>query len=757
MSMTTQNTSSTLELSVTGMTCAACVARVERALKKVDGVQDATVNLATERALVQYDLGVATPTQLKIAVQKAGYEILEVQTGQKRSDAEKQAREAESADLKRDLLVAAVFAVPLFVLAMLPMLWMPAMMFLMQLAPMKFWDWLMLGLATPIYFYAGRRFLVSGFKALLEKSPDMNSLVLLGTSAAFWYSVVVVLLETFVPNTIPASGRFVYFEAAGVVIALVLLGKYLESLAKGKTSQAMKTLLGLQAKTATVKRGSSELVLPLEEVLIHDLVLVRPGEKIPVDGIVVEGSSYVDESMLTGEATPVSKTQGSQVIGSTINQSGALTFRATAVGADTVLAQIMALVETAQASKAPIQGLADKVVQVFTPIVLGIAALTFLLWLLLGNSSAALVNTVAVLIIACPCAMGLATPTSIMVGSGKAAELGILFRSSTALEGLQAVQTIAFDKTGTLTKGQPELTDVVNLSSYSETELLRLIASAEHSSEHPIAQTLVKAASAQGLILEPAMDFQAKAGYGIEARIGDVWLHIGAERYMQQLNLETSVFSSQVQILTTQGKTPIFVAVSQQLVALLAVADPIKAGSREAVVALQKRGLKVVMVTGDDARTAQAIAAQLGIQHVRAEVLPSGKANIIKELQQHNKVAFVGDGINDAPALAQADVGIAIGTGTDVAIETADVILMSGDIRAVVNALAISSSTIGNIRQNLFWASAYNVLLIPVAAGALYPLFGWFLNPVLAGVAMGCSSIFVLGNALRLRGLKAVL
>ncbi len=747
---------SRLELGVTGMTCAACVGRVERALKKVDGVLDANVNLATERAMVQYLPAAASPAQFKAAIREAGYDILEVQAGQSHTDAESLARAAEIQSLKIDLTIATVFAVPLLLLAMIPMLYMPAMMSLEQIAPMKFWDWVMLGLAVPIYFIPGRRFLTHGWQALVQRSPDMNTLVMLGTSAAFWYSTAVVLLETFVPGIVPENGRFVYFEAAGVVIALILLGKYLESIAKGRTSQAMKTLLGLQAKTARVLRGTTEFELPLEEVLLGDLISVRPGEKIPVDGIVTSGSSYVDESMITGEPVPVKKELNSQVVGSTINKSGALMVKANAIGADTVLAQIIKLVETAQGSKPPIQGLADKVILVFTPIVLVIAALTFLVWMLAGNSSFAIVNAIAVLIIACPCAMGLATPTSIMVGTGKAAELGVLFRTGTALEGLHGVQIVALDKTGTLTKGQPELTDFINQSAIPDNQLLALIASVENASEHPVAQSIVKAAKEKGLTLEPISDFEAIAGYGVTARVDKVQVQIGADRYMTQLGIDVAGFSSQAAALGDQGKSPLYAAINGQLAAIIAVADPIKAGSRIALEALQKMNLQVAMITGDNQHTANAIAKQLGISQVLAEVLPDGKAAAIKQLQTNNtKVAFVGDGINDAPALAQADVGIAIGTGTDVAIETADVILMSGDLRGVPNAIALSKSTIGNIRFNLFWAFAYNVVLIPVAAGVLYPVFGWLLNPVLAGAAMGFSSVFVLGNALRLRGFKA--
>jgi P-type Cu+ transporter len=754
MTAITQSTK-TLELGVTGMTCAACVGRVERALKKVDGVLGASVNLATERAVIEFTSSKTTKTQLELVIREAGYDILAVQVGQSPADAQALARAEEIRELKFSLLLASGFAVPLLIIAMLPMLWMPAMMTMMSLAPMQFWDWTMFGLAIPIYFIPGKRFLTLGWKALISGNPDMNSLVMLGTSAAFWYSTAVVLLETFVPNTIPATGRFVYFEAAGVVIALVLLGKYLEAIAKGRTSLAMKALLGLQAKTARVLRGTSELVLPLEEVLLNDVISVRPGEKIAVDGMVLSGSSYVDESMITGESVAILKSAQTKVIGGTINKNGALTFQSTAIGETTVLAQIMQLVETAQNNKPPIQGLADRVVQIFVPIVLLIAGLTFGTWMLLGNFSFAIVNTVAVLIIACPCAMGLATPTSMMVGTGKAAELGVLFRSGTALEALHRVQIVALDKTGTLTKGHPELTDFINQSQFSDQQLLTWAASLENSSEHPIAQAIVGAAKEQGLCLESLENFNTIAGYGVSATVAGQLVQLGAARYMTQLGLDTSRFSSQSALLADQGKSLVYVSLNAKLVALLAVADPIKENAKKVIQVMQQQGIQIVMITGDHKRTAKAIAKQLGISQVLAEVLPDGKAQAIKALQKNARVAFVGDGINDAPALAQADVGLAIGTGTDVAIETADVILLAGDLRGIPNALALSKSTIGNIRFNLFWAFAYNIILIPVAAGLLYPLFGWLLNPVLAGTAMGCSSIFVLGNALRLRNFHA--
>lgn len=744
----------TLELGVTGMTCAACTARVERALKKIDGVLEASVNLATERASVNINPAQASISQLKAAIREAGYGILEIPVGQDRNDIEREARAKEIEALRRNLVLSAVFAIPLFIVAMIPMIWMPAMELQMRLLPMSVWNWIMLGLAAPVQFGPGLRFYKHGWKALISRSPDMNSLVMIGTSAAFFYSLAV----TIIPSVFPIGTAHTYFEASAVVISLILLGKYLESLAKGQTSQAMKKLLGLQAKSARVVRGTTELELPIDEVLPNDLISVRPGEKIPVDGVVISGSSFVNESMMTGEAIPVAKHEGAKVVGGTINGNGSFQFRATAVGADTVLAQIVKLVQTAQGSKPAIQGLADKVVAVFTPIVLGIAVVTFLVWMIFGGSiaiSLALVNTVAVLIIACPCAMGLATPTSIMVGTGKAAEMGVLFRKGDALEGLQAANVVVLDKTGTLTKGKPELTDFLLQPGFQETEVLQLVASLECESEHPVAQAIVQHARARGVALETVTDFQNLPGYGVTARVAGKLVSVGADRFMTQLGLDMTSFSSAADLLGDQGKTPLYVSLNGQLAAMIAVADPIKQGSLEAVRVLHKMGFKVAMITGDNQRTANAIAKQLEIDTVLAEVLPNGKAAAVKQLQTNGeKVAFVGDGINDAPALAQADVGIAIGTGTDIAIETADVILMSGDLRNVPNAVALSRTVLRNIRLNLFWAFAYNIILIPVAAGALYPAFGWLLSPVLAGLAMAFSSIFVLTNALRLRSFQ---
>jgi P-type Cu+ transporter len=747
----------TLELGVTGMTCAACVGRVERGLNKVNGVLEASVNLATQRATVRVNPAQVSAAHLKRAITEAGYGVLETSKGETFEDAERTAREREVWSLRSAVLTAAAFGAPLFILAMLPMIWMPAMELQMRVIPdMTIWNWIMLALAIPVQFGPGLRFYRHGWKALRSGSPDMNSLVMIGTSAAFFYSLAV----TIAPTLFPVSARHVYFESSAVVITLVLLGKYFEAIAKGRTSQAMKKLIGLQPKTARVLKDNAELELPIDEVLPGDVIVVRPGEKIPVDGVVQSGSSFVDESMMTGEPIAVQKSGGAKVVGGTVNQNGSLTFQASAVGSDTVLAQIIKLVETAQGSKPAIQGLADQVVAVFTPIVLGIATMTALLWLIFGGSSAiafALVNTVAVLIIACPCAMGLATPTSIMVGTGKAAELGVLFRKGEALQTLQEARVIALDKTGTLTKGKPELTNFEVTTGFDQLEVLRLVASVERQSEHPVARAIGQAtvASSGNAPLEPVEHFENTPGFGVSAKVAGKLVQVGADRFMQQLGVDISAFSSAVNQLGDEGKTPLYAAIDGQLAALIAVADPIKSESLEAVRQLRTQGFKVVMITGDNARTANAIAKQLEIDTVLAQVLPDGKAAAIKDLQaQGSSVVFVGDGINDAPALAQADVGIAIGTGTDIAIETADVILMSGDLRGVINAIALSRATLNNIKFNLFWAFAYNIVLIPVAAGALYPFTGWLLSPVLAGAAMGLSSVFVLTNALRLRGFK---
>jgi len=746
----------TVEVSfgVSGMTCASCVGRVERALKKLDGVLDATVNLATEKATVTYLPDAVGTGQLKGAIRKAGYEVREEVAGEDRVDTEREAREKEVKELRLELTLAASLAAPILLLDMIPMMIPGLGGWLHGLVPMERLYYLFFVLATAVQFGPGLRFYQKGWPALRHGSPDMNSLVMLGTSAAYGYSVV----ATFLPGLLPAGTVHVYYEAAATIITLILVGKYFEAIAKGRTSEAIKKLMGLQAKTARVERDGQALELPIDEVVPGDVVLVRPGEKIPVDGQVLGGSSFVDESMITGEPVPVQKGEGDAVVGGTLNKTGAFKFAATKVGADTVLAQIIKMVEDAQGSKVPIQALADKVVSVFVPIVLVIAALTFGVWMVFGPQPAltfALVNAVAVLIIACPCAMGLATPTSIMVGTGKAAEMGVLFRNGGALQSLQEANVVALDKTGTLTKGRPELTDFVVQPQFGRDELLTLVAAVEGNSEHPIAEAIVQAAKRDGLVLLAPDAFEAVPGYGVQARVNGRLVQVGADRYMTRLGLDTALFAEEAGRLADEGKSPLYAAVDGQLAAVVAVADPIKESTPEAIKALHKLGLRVAMITGDNRRTAEAIAKQLGIDEVLAEVLPDGKVEAVKQLQgEGRKVAFVGDGINDAPALAQADVGLAIGTGTDIAIESADVILMSGDLRGIPNALSLSRTTLRNIKQNLFWAFFYNIILIPVAAGVLFPAFGILLSPIFAAAAMGISSVFVLTNALRLRTFK---
>jgi len=743
----------TTELAVEGMTCASCVGRVEKALSRVPGVVSASVNLATEKAQVRHLAGAVSPGDLLAAIRSTGYEARPV-VADTPSDQEAERRERETRSLSRALLIAALLTLPVFVLEMgshfIPGIhdWV-----MTNIGHRESW-YLQFALATLVLFGPGLRFFRKGVPALLRGAPDMNSLVALGTSAAWGYSVV----ATFASDLLPEGTQNVYYEAAAVIVTLILLGRYLEARAKGRTSEAIKRLMGLQAKTARVLRGGEAVEVPLAEVVAGDVVQVRPGERVPVDGEVIEGSSYVDESMITGEPVPAQKGVGAEVVGGTINKTGAFSFRATKVGADTVLAQIIRMVEEAQGSKLPIQALVDKVTGVFVPIVMGIAALTFLVWFLFGPEPAltfALVNAVAVLIIACPCAMGLATPTSIMVGTGRAAEMGVLFRKGEALQTLRGARVIALDKTGTLTKGRPELTDFVPAPGFAADEVLGLVAAVETRSEHPIAEAIVEGARRRGLKLADVEAFDAVPGFGVAATVAGRKVEVGADRYMTKLGYDVSDLLPAANRLAIEGKSPLYAAVDGRLAAVIAAADPIKPTTPEAIEALHRLGLKIAMITGDNAGTAQAIARQLGIDEVVAEVLPDGKVEALKGLRQRlGSVAFVGDGINDAPALAAANVGLAIGTGTDVAIEAADVVLMSGDLRGVPNAIALSQATIRNIKQNLFWAFAYNTVLIPVAAGALYPVYGVLLSPIFAAAAMALSSVFVLGNALRLKGFR---
>jgi P-type Cu+ transporter len=742
------------DLAIEGMTCASCVARVEKAVGAVPGVMAASVNLATERATIRVaDLSPGLKAAIEGAIRKAGYEPHAVIASGADQTA---ARAAEQALLKRDFLIAAALTLPIFVLEMGRHL-IPA--FHMWLGtnvgdtPLYIFYFL---LATAVQFGPGLRFYAKGLPALWHLSPDMNSLVVVGSSAAWAYSVV----ATFAPHLLPQGTANVYFEASSVIITLILMGRYLEAKAKGRTSEAISRLVGLQAKSARILRGDAVIEVALEAVKPGDVLQVRPGDRLPVDGMVLTGTSYVDEAMISGEPVPVHKTTGDAVTGGTINQTGSFTYRAEKVGADMMLSRIIRMVESAQGAKLPIQAVVDRVTAWFVPAVMAAALVTFAAWLIWGPEptlSFALVNAVAVLIIACPCAMGLATPTSIMVGTGRAAELGVLFRSGGALQSLTSVSVVALDKTGTLTEGRPVLTDfvltdLVVTEGVTRADVLALVAAAEAGSEHPVAAAIVAAAKAEGLTLPPVTSFDAIPGFGIRATVGGHLVEVGADRFMARIGMATDGFDVSAAALATRARTPLYAAIDGKLAALIAVADPVKATTPAAIAALHHLGLKVAMITGDNRRTAEAIAGELGIDEVVAEVLPEGKVAAVEALRQGGrKVAFVGDGINDAPALAEADVGLAVGTGTDVAIETADVVLMGGDLIGVAKAFGISRATMRNIRQNLFWAFAYNVALIPVAAGALWPIYGVLLSPMLAAGAMAASSVFVLSNALRLK------
>lgn len=748
----------TVDLSIRGMNCASCVGRIERALAAVPGVLSASVNLARQAAHVETVAGGPDGEALARTVRTAGYEAAVAADTPDQADWEQAARQADIRRLTRSVLLAGALTLPVVVLEMGTHL-IPALHALVMETIGRQGNWLIqFVLTTIVLFGPGRVFFRHGLPALLRRAPDMNALVALGTGAAWIYSVV----ATFAAGLLPAGTQNVYFEAAAVIVTLILLGRLLEARAKGRTSQAIRRLMGLRAKTARVIRDGTEQDLPIDRVEVGDRVRIRPGERVPVDGVVTDGRSYIDEAMITGEPVPVLKDLGAAVVGGTVNKTGAVTVRATQVGAETVLAQIIRMVEQAQAAKLPIQALVDRVTGVFVPIVMAVAAVTFAIWLLLGPEPAltfALVNAVAVLIIACPCAMGLATPTSIMVGTGRAAEIGVLFRKGEALQSLRDVSIVAFDKTGTLTRGRPTLTDLIPAEGLDETQVLGLAAAVERQSEHPIAAAIVEAATERGLPLAGAVDFEADPGFGVTARVGDQTVAIGAGRLMARLGIDTAELADRADRLAAEAKTPLYIAVAGRLAALIAVADPIKPGAATAVQALHAAGVRVAMITGDSRRTAAAIARQLGIDTVEAEVLPGGKVAAVKHLRGEGgrRVAFVGDGINDAPALAEADIGLAIGTGTDVAVESADVVLMSGDPRGVANAIAISRATLRNIRQNLFWAFAYNASLIPVAAGVLYPLAGVLLSPMAAAAAMAASSVCVVTNALRLRGFAAPL
>ena len=740
---------STIELGIDGMTCASCVLRVERAIAAAPGVLSASVNLATERATITVtDTSHQQTAAIEAAITKSGYAP---KSATITSASREAAKEEEIGKLKRDLAISSALTLPIFVAEMGGHL----------VPPFHHWLLMTFGqtplylayffLATVVQFGPGLRFYAKGIPALLRMAPDMNALVVLGSTAAWGFSVV----ATFAPDLLPEGTDNVYFEASAVIITLILLGRFLEAKAKGRTSQAIARLTGLQAKSARVERDGVFVDVALDEVLPGDFIQVRPGDRIPVDGTVLSGTSFVDEAMISGEPIPVSKDAGDPVIGGTINQTGSFTYRAEKVGGDTMLAQIIRMVESAQGAKLPIQALVDRVTAWFVPAVMAGAAVTFGVWLTWGPEPAvtfALVNAVAVLIIACPCAMGLATPTSIMVGTGRAAELGVLFRKGEALQSLAGIDVMALDKTGTLTEGRPSLTEFSVTEGFDRAAVLRLVAGAEGGSEHPVARAIIAAAEAHGLDRPEVSSFEAHAGYGITAEVDGHVVDVGADRFMASLGIAVEGFARKAQDLAKEAASPLYAAIDGELAALLAVTDPVKLSTPAAIAGLQALGLKVAMITGDNRETARAIAARLGIDDVVAEVLPGGKVEAVQKLRQGNrKVAFVGDGINDAPALAEADVGIAIGTGTDVAIESADVVLMGGDLNGVQSALGMSRATMRNIKQNLFWAFAYNAALIPVAAGLLYPVSGTLLSPMLAAGAMALSSVFVLTNALRLK------
>ena len=749
---------------VEGMTCASCVNRITRFLQKVDGVDDANVNLASESATVRFDPSVVSVSDLAAAVDAAGYvaRLEQAASGTDERDLE-QVAEARSerdeagarhvAALRRRVIVSAVLTVPLL-LGLARMTMAPGL-------PAIFTNpYFQLAFATPVQFWAGWPFYVGAWAALRHRSSDMNTLIAVGTSAAYFYSAATIAFPAFFLAAglgMNDEALPLYFDTAAAIITLILLGRFLEARARTHTSDAIRRLINLAPRTARVLRDGVETDVAIAEVRVGDTVRARPGETIAVDGVVTDGASGVDESMITGESLPVSKHADDLVIGGTLNTTGTLTFRATRVGAGTVLAKIIRLVSEAQGSRAPIQRLADRVTGYFVPAVLGLAAFTFVVWFAFGPAPAfnvALLNTVAVLIIACPCALGLATPTSIMVGTGKGAEAGVLFRNAEALERLGAVDTVVLDKTGTLTEGKPRVTDVVRAAgSPNEDEVLALVASAERGSEHPLGDAIVREVTeTRGIVVPEASDFSSTAGGGIAATVSGRRILVGRQGFLEAEGIDVSTLLVAADALAEDGKTPVFAAIGGQLAAVIAIADTPKPGSAAAVAELHRRGIKVAMLTGDNRRTAEAIARSVGIDEVLADVRPDGKAGAVRSLQADGaEVAMVGDGVNDAPALASADVGIAMGTGTDVAMESAGVTLMSGDLRGLITAIGLSRATMRNIRENLFWAFAYNVLLIPVAMGVLYPFTGILLDPILAAAAMALSSVTVVSNALRLR------
>ena len=738
------------EIDIIGMSCASCVGKVEKALIALPGVIEATVNLANEKAYVKAFAGNIDIPQLLQAVKDSGFDAQPVSEDH---DDKTEQKEQEIQLLKRDLWIAAILTLPVFILGMGEHMglgtWIATHLgdFYNGLIQFAF--------TTAIIVGPGWRFFKVGIPAIARRAPEMNSLVALGSGAAWLFSTVV----TFGGNIVPDESRHYYFEAAAVIITLILFGRLLEARAKGRTGEAVQRLLSLQEKTARKLVGDKTEEVDINSLTVGDLIIIRPGERISLDGIITQGESLVDESMLTGEPLAVSKGVNDLVTGGTLNSTGALTVKITHVGKDTRLAQIINMVEQAQAAKLPIQSLLDRVTNVFVPIVMLMAALTFAVWLFFGPEPAltmALVNAVAVLIIACPCAMGLATPTSIMVGTGRAADMGVLFHKGDALQTLNQCKMVAFDKTGTLTEGKPTLTDIITLAQYSEDQVLSWAASVEQGSEHSLAQAILGAAAERNLGLQSVEHFTATAGKGVQAQLDGKQIALGGDVLLSSLGIDNAELNKQAQALANDGKTRLFMLVDNQPVALLAITDPIRDSAKQTISALHAAGLKTAMISGDNQQTAEAIARQLGIDEVYGGVLPEGKVEKIKEMRaRFGEVAFVGDGINDAPALAEADAGIAVGSGTDVAIEAADVVLMNTNLTSVSNAFRISSATLRNIRQNLFWAFAYNILLIPVAAGVLYPAWGILLSPMLASGAMAMSSVFVVTNALRLKRFKA--
>ncbi len=734
-------------LPVKGMTCAACVSAVEKALRGLDGVVAVSVNFATEKAAIDYFPSQVGIREFKRAVREAGYEVVEAEQGEDIVEKEQREREKAYNELRIKVLIGAVLAASLMVLMQWNHIFGGWLHVSLQTNHL-----LQLILATPVQFWIGRQFYSGAISAARHRTTNMNTLIALGTSSAYGYSIVAI----FFPAVFEITGYSaeVYFDTSATIIVLILLGRLFEARAKGRTSEAIKKLIGLQAKTARIIKDDREMDVPIEDVEMGDIVLVRPGEKVPVDGVIMEGYSAVDESMVTGESIPAEKNKGDSVIGGTINKTGTFRFEAAKVGKETMLSHIIEMVQTAQGSKPPIARLADVIASFFVPAVIGIATITFLIWYLFGPTPAftyAVLNFIAVLIIACPCSLGLATPTSIMVGTGKGAENGILIRSGEALEKAHTITAVVFDKTGTLTKGMPEVTDVFPRGIDAE-KLTFYAASAEKGSEHPLGEAIIRKAGEGDLKIIDPEEFRAIPGHGIRAVIQGKTVLLGNRKLMQDEGIAIGELMDEAESLSRQGKTPMFVSVDGSAAGIIAVADTLRDESVQAVRQLHDLGIEVVMITGDNRRTGEAIGRQAGIDRVLAEVLPQEKADQVKKLQAEGKVvAMVGDGINDAPALAQADVGIAIGTGTDVAMEASDITLISGNIKGVVTAIALSKATMRNIKQNLFWAFAYNVILIPVASGVLFPFFGILLNPMLAAGAMGFSSVTVVTNALRLR------